>query len=180
MHSSCGMQIIGSQFWYPGGCFASSPEGLVANCPHSISRTNGYKYFVCIFRTQNMILLRTPVRFPRRSSILFRLPTSSLILLPWMALRAGKHLTYLIRPARTYLQVQANVFYTCRIQNPDTQRAGRVGAAHGGAAGRGGAGCDGTSTGRPAQETTDPRAFQEIKDNSPEQLFASMNKGNPM
>ena len=29
---------------------------------------------------------------------------------------------------------------TCRIQNPDTLRAGRVGAAHGGAAGRGGAG----------------------------------------
>ena len=30
--------------------------------------------------------------------------------------------------------------YNCRIQNPDTPRAGRVGAAHGGAAGRGGAG----------------------------------------
>ena len=28
----------------------------------------------------------------------------------------------------------------CRIQNPDTLRAGRVGAAHGGAAGRDGAG----------------------------------------
>ena len=29
---------------------------------------------------------------------------------------------------------------TCRFQNPDTQRAGRVGAAHGGTAGLGGAG----------------------------------------
>ena len=33
-----------------------------------------------------------------------------------------------------------DMFCTCRIQNPDIPRAGRVGAAHGGAAGRGRAG----------------------------------------
>ena len=32
------------------------------------------------------------------------------------------------------------IFKTCRIQSPDTRRAGRVGAAHSRAAGRGGAG----------------------------------------
>ena len=48
-------------------------------------------------------------------------------------------------------------FLTCRIQNPDIPWAGRVGAAHGGAAGRGRAGQDGTPTDRFAQETTVPR-----------------------
>ena len=48
---------------------------------------------------------------------------------------------------------------TCRFQNPGIPRAGRVGAAHGGAAGRGEAEQDGTPTGRFAQETTDLCAF---------------------
>ena len=43
---------------------------------------------------------------------------------------------------------------TCRVQNPDIPRTGRVGAAHGRAAGRGGAGQDGTPTDRSAQVTT--------------------------
>ena len=69
---------------------------------------------------------------------------------------------------------------TCRIQNPDIPQAGRGGAAHGGAAMRDGAGQDGTSTGRFAQETTDPLALKGIEDNCPERLFASTNKQNPM
>ena len=44
----------------------------------------------------------------------------------------------------------------------------RVGAAHGGAAERGGAGQDGTPTGRFAQETTDALAPQTIEDNRAE------------
>ena len=48
----------------------------------------------------------------------------------------------------------------CRIQNPDIPRAGRVGAAHGGAAGRGGAGQDRTPTDRFDQKTSVPRTFQ--------------------
>ena len=51
----------------------------------------------------------------------------------------------------------------CRIQNPDTPRAGRVGAAHGGAAGRGGAGQDGTPLGRSGPESTFPLALQQIE-----------------
>ena len=39
-------------------------------------------------------------------------------------------------------------------KNPDIPRAGRDGAAHGGTAGRGGDGQDGTPTDRFAQETT--------------------------
>ena len=50
----------------------------------------------------------------------------------------------------------------CRIQNPDIQRAGRVGA-HGGAAGRGRAE-------QFAQETSDPRTLQGIEETSPERL----------
>ena len=61
---------------------------------------------------------------------------------------------------------------TCRIQNPDIQRAGRVGA-HGGAAGRGRAE-------QFAQETNDPRTLQGIEDTSPERLPRSTNKRNPM
>ena len=50
------------------------------------------------------------------------------------------------RPTSCCSLFEKNIFaivfmiQTCRIQNPDTPRAGRVGAAHGGAAGRGGAG----------------------------------------
>ena len=42
----------------------------------------------------------------------------------------------------------------CRIQNPDIPRAGRVGAAQGGAAGRGGDEQEGSPTSRFAQNTT--------------------------
>ena len=69
---------------------------------------------------------------------------------------------------------------TCRIQHPDTQRAGRVGAAHGGAAGRGGARWDGTPPGRCTQETTAPLAFPWVEGNCAERLFASANNRNPM
>ena len=68
---------------------------------------------------------------------------------------------------------------TCRIQNPDI-RAGRVGATHGGAAGRGGAGQDGTPTDRFAQETIVLRTVQGMEDNRPERFFGSTNKRNPM
>ena len=54
---------------------------------------------------------------------------------------------------------------TCRIQNLDIPQAGRVGAAPGGAAGRGGAGQDGRPTERFAQGTTVPRTAQGIKHN---------------
>ena len=53
---------------------------------------------------------------------------------------------------------------TCRVQNPVIPQAGRGGAAHGGAAGPGRAGQDGTPTGRFAQETTVPLARQCIED----------------
>ena len=69
---------------------------------------------------------------------------------------------------------------TRRIQNPDTLRAERFGAAQGGAAGRGGTGQNGTPTGRFAQDITDPLAPQCIVDNCPERLLGSTNKGNPM
>ena len=59
-------------------------------------------------------------------------------------------------------------------------RAGGGGAAHGEAAGPGGAGQDGMPAGRFAQETTDPLAYQGIEDNCPERLFGSTNKRNPM
>ena len=48
---------------------------------------------------------------------------------------------------------------TCRIQNPAIPRAGRVGATHGGAAGRDEDGQDGTPTDRFAQNTTVPRTL---------------------
>ena len=51
----------------------------------------------------------------------------------------------------------------CRVQNPDIPRAGKDGAAHGGTAGQGGDGQDGTSTGRSAQEITAPLIFQTIE-----------------
>ena len=50
-----------------------------------------------------------------------------------------------------------------RIQNPDIPRALRSRAAHGRAAGQGGAGQDRTPTGRFAQETTGPLAPQGIE-----------------
>ena len=53
--------------------------------------------------------------------------------------------------------------FTCRFQNKDIPRVGRVGAVHSGAAGRGRAGQDGTPTDRFAQETTDPRTLQGIQ-----------------
>ena len=59
---------------------------------------------------------------------------------------------------------------TCRIQNPDIQRASRV-MAHGGAAGRGRAE-------QFAQETSDPHNLQGIEDTSPERLHRSTNKRN--
>ena len=52
-------------------------------------------------------------------------------------------------------------------------------AAHGRAAGQGQAGQDGTLTGRFAQETTDPLAFQGIEDNCPELVFGGTNRRNP-
>ena len=61
-------------------------------------------------------------------------------------------------------------------QNPDIPLAGRVGAAHGGAAGRGPAGQDGAPTDRFAQETTP----QGVARNCPERLFRRTNKRNPM
>ena len=69
---------------------------------------------------------------------------------------------------------------TCRIQNPNIPRAVRVSAAHGGAAGRGGAGQNRMPTGRVAEKPTVPLALHNIVDNCPERSFASTNKGNPM
>ena len=69
---------------------------------------------------------------------------------------------------------------SCRIQSQHIPRACRVGAAHGGAAGRGGSGQDGTPTDRFAQETTVPRTLQGIEQTCPERLFRSTNKRNPI
>ena len=63
---------------------------------------------------------------------------------------------------------------TCRTPNPDIPRAVRVGSAQGAAAGRGGAGQDGTSSDRIAQETTDHRSLQGIERNCPARLIRSM------
>ena len=52
--------------------------------------------------------------------------------------------------------------YTYRVQNPDLPRASRGEAAHGGAAGRGGDGLDGTPTGRSEQNTTVPLNLETI------------------
>ena len=65
-------------------------------------------------------------------------------------------------------------------KNPNIPRAVCVGAAHGGAAGCGGAEQNKTPTGMVAQKPTVPLALQSIVDNCPERLFASTNKGNPM
>ena len=70
--------------------------------------------------------------------------------------------------------------FTCRVQNPNIPWAVRVGAAHGGAAGRGGAGQNRTPTGRVAQKLTAPAAPQGIVDSCRERPFASTNKGNPI
>ena len=59
-------------------------------------------------------------------------------------------------------------------------QAGRVGAAHGQAAGWGGAGQDGTPTNRFAQGTTVSSTRQGIEHTCPERLFRSTNKRNPM
>ena len=71
-------------------------------------------------------------------------------------------------------------FVTCRTQNPDIPRAGRVRAAHGGVAGRGGAGQGGTQTDRFAQDTTVPRTRQGMVHTCPERFLRSTNKRNPM
>ena len=52
---------------------------------------------------------------------------------------------------------------TYRIPNPDILRAGRFGAAHGGAARAGGAGQHGTPSGRSGQGTTLSVALQRVK-----------------
>ena len=70
----------------------------------------------------------------------------------------------------------------CRTQNPYTPRAGRGGAAHGGAAERSEAGQDGTPTGWFAQETTVPLAphsFQVIEDKH-ERPFGNAKKRIPV
>ena len=69
---------------------------------------------------------------------------------------------------------------TCRTPNQNIARAVRIGAAHGGAAKRGGAGQHRTQTCRVAQEPTDSLALQSIVDNCPERPFARTNKRNPM
>ena len=77
--------------------------------------------------------------------------------------------------------VDAFLDLPCRIQNTNIPRAGRGGAANGEAARRGGAGQDGTPTGRFAQEKTVLFvAFQGIVDNCPERLFGSTEKRTPM
>ena len=65
---------------------------------------------------------------------------------------------------------------TCRIQNPDIPRAGRVGA-HGGAAGQSE---DWKLTEQFNQETSVPRTPQSIEYKSPEHLSRRTNKRNPM
>ena len=65
----------------------------------------------------------------------------------------------------------------CRNRNPDIPRAGRVGAAHGGAAGRTGPGGR-RRIGSP-RKTTVPRTLQGIEHTWPEHLFRSMKKRNP-
>ena len=69
---------------------------------------------------------------------------------------------------------------TCRVQNTDIPRVGRVGAPHGGAAGQGGSGLVGTPAGVFALETTVPQAFQGFDDNCSERFFKSTSKRNPM
>ena len=64
--------------------------------------------------------------------------------------------------------------YTCRIQNPDTRRADRVGRR---TAGRlSGAGLAGLF----AQDTNLPRALEGIENKCLERLFGSTNQGIPM
>ena len=88
----------------------------------------------------------------------------------------------LITHVRAQAWTHERILRTCRIQNLDIPRAGRGGAAHGGAAVRSGAGQDGTQTGRFAQETTFPlapkttRAWRTTVLN----VFGSMNKRNPI
>ena len=68
---------------------------------------------------------------------------------------------------------------TYRFQNVDISQTRRGKAAHGGAAGRDGAGQDGTPTGWFAQKITSPLApqgFDGIEDNCPERLFGNTNK----
>ena len=68
----------------------------------------------------------------------------------------------------------------CQIQNPDILRVGRDPSAHGGTAGRGGDGQDGTPTDRFAQETAVPLTLQTIENNPPGRVSGSTNKRNPM
>ena len=87
------------------------------------------------------------------------------------------------RPTYTYvLELPAKArtdetLCTCRIQNPNIPRAVRVGAAHGGAARRGGTEQNRTPKSRVAQKPTLPLALQGIVDNCSERPFASKKKG---
>ena len=60
---------------------------------------------------------------------------------------------------------------------PELLRAVRDGAVHGGTAGRGGDGQDGTPTGRFAQEITVPLTLQTIEEYPPRRVYGSTNKG---
>ena len=66
-------------------------------------------------------------------------------------------------PVRTMDNNHTAIAYTitCRTQNPNIRRAGRGGAAHGGAVGRGRVGQNGTPADRFAQKTTVPRTLQD-------------------
>ena len=69
---------------------------------------------------------------------------------------------------------------TSRIQKPDIPRAGRGRTAHGGAAGRGEAGQDGSPTNRFAKELIVSVALSSIVQNCSERLFRSTNIESPM
>ena len=64
-----------------------------------------------------------------------------------------------------------------RIQNPDIQRAGRGGAAHGRVAGRSGARQVRTPADQFPREITDHPALLVIDNNCPECVLGSLNKG---
>ena len=76
---------------------------------------------------------------------------------------------------RTLIYINA-----CRVQNSNIPQAVRIGATHGGAAGRGGAQQTGTPTSRVGQKLTVSAALLSIVDRCPEHPFASRNEGNPM
>ena len=65
-------------------------------------------------------------------------------------------------------------FTTCRIQNPDTRRAGRVGRRTAGQL------SEASLAGSFAQDTNVPRALEGIENKGLERFFGSTNKGIPM